>query len=137
AVPACLLLMRKAPEDLGLYPDGATKEEHAAATERPMKHVSDEDWTVRQAVHSRAFWTLIASVALTGIVIQGTLVYRTSYWEDIGLADGVIVIGTALDPLTVVFSGLFFGFLAARVAARYLGFAGSLGVAASMVPMMV
>jgi hypothetical protein len=102
-----------------------------------MKNVSEEDWTVKQTVRSRSFWTLIASVALTGIVIQGTLVYRTSYWEDIGISDSVVGLGTAFDPITVVFAGLFFGFLAERVAARYMGFFGSLGVALSMVPMLV
>ncbi|MGE0060176.1 MAG: MFS transporter [Dehalococcoidia bacterium] len=137
AVPICLLLMRKDPEALGLYPDGMTKEQHEATSKRSIKNVSDEDWTVKQAVRSQAFWMLIGSVALTGIVIQGTLVYRTSYWEDIGISDSVVGLGTAMDPLTVIFAGLFFGFLAERVAARYLGFFGSLGVAASMLPMMV
>jgi MFS family permease len=137
AVPICLLLMRKDPESLGIYPDGMTREQHEVTSTRPLKHVSDEDWTVKQAVHSRAFWMLIGSVALTGIVIQGTLVYRTSYWEDIGIADSVVGLGTAMDPLTVIFSGLFFGFLAERVAARYMGFFGSLGVAASMLPLLV
>jgi MFS family permease len=137
AVPVCLLLMRKDPESLGLYPDGMTKEQHEATLKRPMRNVSDEDWTVKQAMRSHAFWMLIGSVALTGIVIQGTLVYRTSYWEDIGIADSMVGLGTAMDPLTVVVSGLFFGFLAERVAARFLGFFGSLGVAASMVPLLV
>jgi sugar phosphate permease len=137
AVPICALLMRKDPEQLGLYPDGATKEEHKRVSSRPLKNVSDDDWTVSEATHSRAFWMLIASVALTGIVIQGTLVYRTSYWEDAGISDAVVGLGTAFDPLTVIVSGLFFGFLAERVAARYMGFFGSLGVAASMIPMLV
>jgi hypothetical protein len=114
-----------------------TKEQHEATLKRPMRNVSDEDWTVKQAMRSHAFWMLIGSVALTGIVIQGTLVYRTSYWEDIGIADSMVGLGTAMDPLTVVVSGLFFGFLAERVAARFLGFFGSLGVAASMVPLLV
>lgn len=137
SVPASLLLMRKDPESIGLYPDGSTKEAYATSTVTPLKHVSTEDWTVNQAVHSRAFWTLISSIALTGLVIQGTLVYRTSFWEDTGVSNSVLSLGTTLDPLTVVFSGLLFGYLAERVAARYLGFLGSLGVAASMIPMML
>jgi sugar phosphate permease len=137
AVPICLLLMRKDPESMGLYADGMTKEQHDATVNRPLKHVSGEDWTVQQALRSQAFWMLIASVALTGVVIQGTLIYRTSYWEDIGIASSVVGLGTAMDPITVVFSGLFFGFLAERVAARFMGFFGSLGVAASMIPLLI
>ena len=137
SVPICALLMRKDPESIGLYPDGATKEDHAASSLRPMRNVSSDDWTVNEALRNRVFWMLIASVGLSGIVIQGTLVYRTSYWEDAGIADSLIGLGTVMDPLTVVISGLFFGFLAERIAARYLGLIGSLGVAASMVPMML
>jgi sugar phosphate permease len=138
AVPACFIFMRKDPEEMGLYPDGGDGPPREERTADRRSHLfSTEDWTVREVLRSQAFWLIITSIALTGIVIQGTLVYRTSYWEDEGISDGIIALGTVLDPLTVVFSGLFFGFLAERVAARYLGFAGYLGVSASMLPMLL
>jgi sugar phosphate permease len=133
AVPACALLMRKDPESIGLHPDGRDTPIPLAAADAEY----DVDWTVGQVLRSRAFWTILLATGLSGVVIPGTLVYRTPFWEDTGLSSNLVAIGTAIDPLTVVFSGLFFGFLAERVASRHLGLLGGAGVALSMVPMVL
>ncbi|MBF8299372.1 MAG: transporter, partial [Dehalococcoidia bacterium] len=71
-----------------------------------------------------------------GVALSGTLVYRVSYWRDIGLSPAVVALGTALDPLTVVFSVLAFGFLAQRMSLRIMGLIGGIGLALSMLPMV-
>jgi MFS family permease len=135
AVPSCALLMRKDPESMGLHPDGATESVAALAANDGAS--AEEDWEVRQVLHTRTFWMLVVYMLLTGLVIQGTLVYRTAFWEDTGLSSDLVAWGTSIDPLTVVFSGLFFGFLAERMSIRKIGLLGGFGVACSMVPMVL
>lgn len=139
SVPACALLMRKDPESLGLLPDGATAPESVSQPEKDAaaQALKEENWTLGEALRTRAFWIIVAWVGLSGLMIQGGMIYRTTYWEDIGISSGVIALGTALDPLMLVFSGLLFGFLAEKIAIRYLGFIGMVGVACSMIPLVL
>jgi MFS family permease len=84
-----------------------------------------------------AMWLLLVSTALAGAALTGTLVYRVAFWQSLGMAPTLVGLGTALDPLCVVFSALAFGLVADRVAVRYLGFVGLIGFGASVLPMIV
>jgi MFS family permease len=53
----------------------------------------------------------------------------------VGIPSATVALGTSIDPLTVVFSGLFFGLLAERLSIRLLGLIGGVGVALSMLPL--
>ncbi len=101
------------------------------------QYLEQTDWTLRQALRTGAFWRLLGYVGLSGLMIQGALVYRTVYWEDIGISSNQIALGTTADPLMVVFSGLFFGLMAERFKVRYIGWVGLTGVACSMIPLFL
>ncbi len=133
ALPACAVFMRKDPAAMGLNPDGIAPDDpiRAGLDERETL-VTDEDWTVRQVLHSPTMWIILASMALTSLVLPGTVVYRVAFWEDVGIPAGTVAFATALDPLTVTFSTLAFGFIADRVQTRYLGFVGGAGVGVAM-----
>ena len=75
-------------------------------------------------------------MALTSLVLPGTVVYRVAFWTDVGIPAGTVAFATALDPLTVTFSTLAFGFVAERVPTRYLGFIGGSGVGVAMLFMV-
>jgi MFS family permease len=138
--PLSLVFMRKDPESVGLHPDGNPHalEEFAAAQARAGQSAvaTTEDWTGRQALRSGAFWMVLMATASMSIVLPGTVVYRVSYWEDAGLAPGEIALATSLDPLSVTITALLIGFIAERVQTRYIGLAGGLIVAASMLWMV-
>jgi MFS family permease len=134
-VPVSVLFVRRAPEDMGLHPDGAATppvflEEHASAI------VTEREWTVRQALHAPSMWLLLGALGLSGVALTGTLVHRVLYWSELGMSPTLVGLGTALDPFTVVFSVFLFGSLGDRVPVRYLGFAGLGGLALSIVPMI-
>ncbi len=137
AAPLCALFMRKDPESLGLRVDGEDAPDTAPQSpgERPTL-VADEEWTVRQALRAHVFWVALMATALAGIVTQGTLVNRVPFWQDVGIGSGYVAIGTAMAPMLVVMSGLTFGFLADRIAVRYIGIIGGLGAGLSVVPMI-
>ena len=136
-VPVCALLMRKDPESMGLRPDGAPQSAASGSNTGRDETVVEHDWTLGQVLRTRTLWIILASIALSGLVIPGTVVYRVSYWEDIGLSPTVVAFGTSIDPLMVFLSGLVCGLLAERVPTRYLGFFGGAGVALSMAMMVI
>lgn len=139
-VPLCLVFMRKDPESVGLHPDGNPHalEEFAAAQARAGSRsiATTEDWTGSQALRNRVFWMVLIATASMSIVLPGTVVYRVSYWEDVGLSSGQTALATSLDPLSVTVTALLVGFIAERVQTRYIGLVGGLIVAASMLWMV-
>jgi sugar phosphate permease len=135
AIP-CAIFMRKDPESMGLHPDGADHPPVYEAVENAASTATSENWTAAQAVRSPTMWMIVAALMILGAVLPGTVLYRTSYWQDVGLSSGVIALVTALDPLMVSISALVCGFLADRVQTRYLGFFGSVTVGCSMLAMI-
>lgn len=138
-IPVSAIFVRRSPEDLGLHPDGssqppATEEQHALGARAHL--TTARDWTAGEAMRTVAAWQLLGALLIAGAAITGTLVYRVDYFKGLGIAPEAIAFGTALDPLTVVFSALLFGMLAERVPVRYLGAFGLIGLAASILPMI-
>ena len=53
------LIMRRRPEDVGLRPDGERLRASVARSDASTLLSSDPDWTVREAIRTRAFWLLL------------------------------------------------------------------------------
>ncbi|PKN83049.1 MAG: hypothetical protein CVU47_00735 [Chloroflexi bacterium HGW-Chloroflexi-9] len=138
-VPVCAIFVRRNPEDIGLFPDGADGPPSEAVDQSPRLRAltTTEDWTVREAMRTRSMWLLLTALGLSGVVLTGTLVYRVDFWRDTGMSSGLVAFGTTLDPLTVVFSVFAFGMVADRLPVRYLGFVGLAGLALSVLPMVL
>ncbi|HLF71138.1 MAG TPA: MFS transporter [Dehalococcoidia bacterium] len=135
-VPLSLFFMRKDPEELGLHPDGRDSPIEEIDDESGNEIETADDWTTRQVLRSPALWLILASLSMAGLVLPGTVVYRVSFWEDVGLTPSVVAFATTLDPFTVVISTLVCGFFAEKVPTRYIGAIGGLIIAASMLPMI-
>jgi sugar phosphate permease len=135
AVP-CALFMRKDPESMGLHPDGADHPPTYEPVESAAATATSENWTAAQAIRSPVMWMIVAAMMLMGLVLTGTVLYRTSYWEDVGFSPSTIALATSIDPFMVSLSALVCGFLADRIQTRYLGFFGMMTVGCSMLPMI-
>lgn len=138
-VSTSILIVRRAPEDLGLYPDGADAppDESLALQGRAARLTTTRDWTVKESMRTASMWLMLVAMTVSGISLMGTLVYRVDFWQSTGMSPALVGFGTALDPLCVVFSVLAFGMLADRMPIRYVGTIGVLGLALSMVPMII
>lgn len=133
-IPMSALFMRRSPEDLGLrIEEPAT----AAQTKGRLSRETEADWTLREVLRTPTLWIILVALVLSGVALSGTPVYRVGYWQDAGLSPSLVAIGTALDPFTVIFSVLAFVLLAERMSLRALGLIGGLGLAASMLPMVL
>ncbi len=106
------LLVRRRPEDMGLRPDGDAPETTTEALVRAsaLRTVArgNEDWTLAEVIHSRAFWALALGVALIQLTPQTVVVFLFSYFHDQGMSEAVAATTISVLSLTQVTSRLVF-----------------------------
>ncbi|MCX6020697.1 MAG: MFS transporter, partial [Chloroflexi bacterium] len=98
-----LLLVRRRPEDMGLTPDGdppAALAPARPAGSPPLPSPSDNDWTFQEALHSRDFWMVAASMALIQLAPGTVVLFLFSYFRDQGMSEAVAA--TTISVLSVV-----------------------------------
>ena len=120
-----LLLMSRRPEDMGLEVDPdkrpRSQEETSIAVEAPVPPKNFEsNYTVRQALATRAFW-LLALFSVMGFVVQaGVSLHQVPHY----IGEGVPTHLAALTASTFAFGqvpgGLFWSFWARRIPLRVL-----------------
>jgi MFS family permease len=122
------------PEYYGLLPDGAkitagtTKESHLV--EQGAKYaaeVQEVEFTLRQAMRTRAYWLLVLAMAINGLVGPVMTIHTIPFLTDIGVdplkAAGMMSIYVGVS-IPFRFVG---GFIADRVKGKYLPFLLSAG----------
>ncbi|MBI2936499.1 MAG: MFS transporter [Chloroflexi bacterium] len=105
--PLSALFMRRQPEDIGLLPDGDTSpgSPRRQRAQSPKARVASEyPWTAREAVKTRALWTLMGIQMLASLGLSALLVHQVAYIRDKGY--------DAQDATTVATILAFFAFLA-------------------------
>lgn len=83
--PLCFLFRNK-PEDMGLLPDGDTSPPSAVARGGAGRRRVLRDYTVREALHTRAYWLLMLGAGLRMIATLGILVSIVPILEDKGVS---------------------------------------------------
>jgi sugar phosphate permease len=119
-IPA-LLIYRRRPEDIGLLPDGEIRSAIAPTSGMAAPAVvSEESWTLSEAVRTRALWLLIAGMTI-GTLAGGTVSFHlVAYYTDKGMSAGVGALAVSLYALFGAFAALIWGFLVERVSERLL-----------------
>ena len=142
-IPGYGIFMRRKPEDLGMLPDGESVSESNVEFFRPeesnevTEERMEENWTLGQAVRTPVLWFILLALTVHTFSTAGVLFLRVPFWNDIGISAGAIAFGVALDPFTVIFTMLIFGFLAERYPIRMIGAFGGLWRAISMAPLVL
>ena len=113
-IPLAVFVMRRRPEDYGLFPDGDDAppprvDETSAVSETSSGEVN---LTARQAVRTRAFWLLAAGSSLAFLTIAALQVHWTPYMESVGFSRQAAAFFLPLVPLSTVIGRIGFGFLA-------------------------
>lgn len=137
AVPLFAIFMRREPEDVGLYPDGAPAPASRLAAPASAVTSPAGDLSLREAVRTPVLWLILGAQIVLQFTVSGTLLHRTSFWQLQGLSPALVAVGTAVDPFMVIFAALAFGFLGERLKVRYLGMLGGLFWATCMLPMLL
>ncbi|MCP4134791.1 MAG: MFS transporter [bacterium] len=85
---AALLIVRKDPESIGLYPDGIPPQ----ATETPSnENAPSLIWSLQKAAKTRSFWCLLAAYILNGMTLMGILGHIAAWGYDVVNMTGVSI----------------------------------------------
>jgi len=135
-IPLSLAFIRRQPEDMGLRPDGeapVVRAEHS-----PHVAIADveEAWTVREALRTRAFWQLTASLMLGGFAM-GTAIHRIPYWTERGFDAQTVSLAFSADAAGAAFMIMASGFVLDRVPPRFTAASAFAGFAGAVTIMLV
>ena len=120
-----LLLMSRRPEDMGLEVDPdkrpRSQEETSIAVEAPVPPKNFEsNYTVRQALATRAFW-LLALFSVMGFVVQaGVSLHQVPHYIGEGIPTHLAALTASTFAFGQVPGGLFWSFWARRIPLRVL-----------------
>ncbi len=96
-IPAHALVLRRRPEDLGLWPDGDLRPESPGHT-----NLSIDGIPLRQALHEHAFWWLTAAFFLGTLSTVAVAVHLIPFLLEQGYAPGFAAAATGLIGATQV-----------------------------------
>ena len=116
-LPAAIFLARNRPEDVGLYPDGASE---PPANEPQAAAVGDGPVERRNVLTTKVFWLIAIPISMPSLVDTALIFHQTSLLEARGIGAGVaaaIFIPLALSSAT---SNFIAGFVVDRIGPRKL-----------------
>ena len=134
-VPSLLLVARR-PEDMGLEPDPApARDDPTDADSKPSKGsgnpdgIAETNFTVGQALRTRAFW-ILAIFSGAGMMVQaGISLHQVSHYINQGIDPRLAAMSASTFALAQMPASLFWAALARRLPIRYLMTAASFVVA--------
>ena len=121
-----LLIVRRRPEDMGLFPDGAGEPgiepgsfggKKQFAEDHPA-NPSETVWTRAEAVRTSAFWLLVITFGISSVGVTGLNLHVYPYVTDIGHSPVVAASVMSVIASMQLGSPLAWGFLAERIDPR-------------------
>ena len=117
-LPLGIVFFRDRPEDYGLLPD--SRKSPTANDSIAVDLSLEDNWTMHEALRTRAFWIPAASIALLAMILTGLFFHMVSIFEDNGLTSGMAAAVFAPVALSGALVKLGSGALADRVPVRLL-----------------
>jgi MFS family permease len=121
-----LFVIRRTPEEMGLYPDGAAEPTVGASSRAVKKSASnllrpfsEELWTRAEAVRTSAFWLLVITFGISSVGVTGLNLHVYSYVTDLGHSAVVAASVMSVIASMQLASPLAWGLLAERIDPRY------------------
>ena len=146
AVLPTLLLLARRPEDMGLEADPDSYRGQAGKTGPPSGEIRDRapdsgletDFTLREAMNTRAFWLLSGFSAVAFMVQAGVSLHQVAHYINQGLSGSAAVVPVSVFAGSQIPGSLIWSGLAGRIPIRsllalsgcFVG-AGALGTSAS------
>ena len=127
--PTSFLFMRRSPEDLGLKPDGESTEIENKQNASDSHQDIEEIWTPKDAFRTTSLWALVFSTNLAAIAVIGVALHQIPFMIDQGLSPGIAALSLTTYAIFAIPSKLVWGFLAEKVAIKYLTAASLIGSA--------
>jgi MFS family permease len=117
-----LLVVKRRPEDMGLFPDGAREPVVANVSRAFDKKTEaahlDIVWTRAEALRSSAFWLLVITFGISSVGVTGLNLHVYSYVTDLGHSPVVAATVMSVIASMQLASPLAWGMLAERIDPR-------------------
>ena len=124
-VPVAAALLKRQPEDIGLYPDGEPP--HFQKSSRIRLTNEEPVWTASQAMRTRTFWNLIIFFGILGFASGSGSVHRLPYWVEKGFDPQLVSLSFSADAAFAALFALGSGFLLDRISVKYAAIASCIG----------
>ena len=134
-IPITSIFLRRSPEDMGLRPDGDPLPPQTTGGTGPVRE-PEAIWSTGEALRTRAFWLLMASLALGGFAAGGS-VHRIPYWVGEGFDPGLVSLSISAHAASASMMMLVAGFLLDRFPARFVAGSGFAGFAGAVTLMLM
>jgi len=134
-----LILLRRQPEDLGLFPDGIAQLPpllQAGENRAGVQAEAEYSWRRADAMRTTTLWLLVAGAFLSAIGTGGVAFHMAAYMTDAAIAPAVAAGVVSMMALSGAFGNGIWGALAERFHPRRLNFATMLVAAASVALLM-
>jgi MFS transporter, OFA family, oxalate/formate antiporter len=120
-IPSAFII-RRAPEDYGLHPDGMTPAEAArvSALKKRLSSVSEVQWTRREAIQTRTIWLIIMAYGIANIGIGALLLHLVPFLTDHGWSRSEASWIYSIQAWVALLSKPVWGVLMDRFHPRYL-----------------
>ncbi|MGV2942290.1 MFS transporter [Mesobacillus sp. LC4] len=121
-VPLAFFLIRNKPEDIGEQPDGLKPDWtiDPADHNRTRQPVEEVNWSVQEAVKTRAYWLLLFCVGIPSLVNTGLTFHLISIFKTNGISPGIAALVLSLMALIGFPVTLIAGPLLDRVKVQYV-----------------
>jgi len=120
-IPSAFII-RRAPEDYGLHPDGLTPAEAArvSALKKRLSSVSEVQWTRPEAVRTKTIWLIIMAYGIANIGIGALLLHLVPFLTDHGWSRSEASWIYSIQAWVALLSKPVWGVLMDRFHPRYL-----------------
>jgi MFS family permease len=118
--PVGFLLFRNRPEDYRMRPDGIAPETETENQQVASEALQEENWTLKEAMRTRAFWTLVIGLSSFSMLSTGLFFHMVSIFENRGLNPSVAASVFVPVALAAAVANLAGGVLTDRIPLRFL-----------------
>lgn len=119
-VPSAYVI-RRAPEDYGLHPDGLTPEEATRLSAgKKLSSVSEIQWTRTEAIRTKTIWLIILAYGIANIGIGALLLHLFPFLTDHGWTRSQAAFIYSIQAWVALLSKPVWGVLMDRFHPRYL-----------------
>ena len=111
----CVPLAVRAPEDLGLQPDGI---DHAGRLRDRVGPPPERSYTLHDAIRTSTFWFLLLAIVFGSYSLQTATIIMVPYFEDIGFTTAVAASAVSMYGFFSIVARFIWGFAADRLTVR-------------------
>jgi sugar phosphate permease len=118
-LPAAIFFFRRAPEDMGLLPDGDRPGSEPVARPGERTAATEQQWQLSDALRNPTTWVIVAAFNLIGVAASAMSQHSVAYLEDTGMSLVEASTWFGASHLVTIGAKLTWGAISDRFPVRY------------------